>query len=120
MAIDDLGAALGAVAIRPGDPEWDAARRFHSGIGEPALVVRASSLDDVRAAVRHAAAEGLEIMVRGGGHSAWGAVPGGLTLDLSALAGITVDGSRVRVGGGATWGRRRPRALRARPRHQLG
>lgn len=104
MAIDDLGAALGAIAIRPGDPEWDAARRFHSGIGEPALVVRASSLDDVRAAVRHAAAEGLEIMVRGGGHSAWGAVPGGLTLDLSALAGITVDGSRVRVGGGATWG----------------
>lgn len=90
--------------IRPGDDEWDSARSFHSGIGEPTVIVRASSVDDVRAALRYAASEHLDVMVRGGGHSAWGAVPGGLTVDLAALDDVHVDGTRVSVGGGATWG----------------
>lgn len=93
----------GAVA-RPGDPDWDTARRFHAGIGEPAVIVRASSVDDVRAALRYAADEHLEVMVRSGGHSAWGTLPGGLTIDLAALNAIDVEGTLVRVGGGATWG----------------
>ncbi|MBF0815796.1 FAD-binding oxidoreductase [Microbacterium paludicola] len=104
MANDDISAALGGVVIRPGDPDWDAARRFHSGIGEPALVIRAASVDDVRSVVRYAAAEGLEVLVRSGGHSAWGSVPGGLTLDLAALADVAVEGTRVSIGGGAHWG----------------
>lgn len=90
--------------VRPGDDGWDAARAFHSGIGEPTVIVRAATVDDVRAALRYAASERLDVMVRGGGHSAWGAVPGGLTLDLAALDGIRVDGEVVHVGGGATWG----------------
>jgi len=90
--------------VRPGDREWDAARRFHSGIGEPAVIVRASTVDDVRAAIRYAVAEHLEICVRGGGHSAWGTLPGGLTLDISALDRISVAGTRVSIGGGARWG----------------
>lgn len=104
MANDDISAALGGAVIRPGDPGWDAARRFHSGIGEPALVIRAASVDDVRSAVRYAAAEGLDVMVRSGGHSAWGSVPGGLTIDLAALADVAVEGTRVSIGGGAHWG----------------
>lgn len=99
--LSDLAAGT---VVKPGDAEWDEARAFHSGIGEPTIVVRASSVDDVRAALRYAAAERLEVMVRGGGHSAWGAVPGGVTLDLDALDSIHVDGTLVRVGGGATWG----------------
>ncbi|WP_249353725.1 FAD-binding oxidoreductase [Microbacterium sp. 2FI] len=90
--------------VRPGDAEWDAARRFHSGIGVPTVVIRAASVDDVRAALRYAVAERLDVMIRGGGHSDWGAVPGGLTIDLSAMNGITVDGTLVRIGGGAVWG----------------
>lgn len=90
--------------VHPGDDEWDAARAFHSGIGEPTVIVRASSVDDVRAALRYAASERLDVMVRGGGHSAWGAVPGGVTLDLDAIDEIRVDGTLVHVGGGATWG----------------
>lgn len=86
------------------DNGWDAARTFHSGIGEPELVVRAASVDDVRAAVRHAAAAGAPIVVRGGGHSAWASLPGGLALDLRDLDAVAVDGTRVSVGGGATWG----------------
>ncbi|QKJ19026.1 FAD-binding oxidoreductase [Microbacterium hominis] len=96
--------------LRPGDGEWDAARRFHSGIGTPAAIVRATSIDDVRGALRYAAAERLDVMIRGGGHSAWGEVPGGLTLDISALDAIDIDPvdvegrAIVRIGGGARWG----------------
>jgi FAD/FMN-containing dehydrogenase len=104
MTLEDLHTGLPDSVIRPGDPEWDSARRFHSGIGEPAAVVRASSVDDVRAGLRYAASERWEVMVRGGGHSAWGGVPGGLTLDISALDGIAIDGDIVRIGGGARWG----------------
>lgn len=104
MSTPELTAAFGTTAIRPGDPDWDVARRFHSGIGEPAVIIRATSVEEVRDAVRTAAAAGLPVMVRGGGHSAWGSVPGGLTLDISALADVEVEGTRIRVGGGAQWG----------------
>jgi FAD/FMN-containing dehydrogenase len=104
MSLDDLRAAVSGAVIAPGDPEWNAARLFHSGIGEPDAVVRAGSADDVRAAVRWAAGVGVAVMVRGGGHSAWGGLPGGLTIDIAGLDGIDVDGDLVRVGGGATWG----------------
>lgn len=104
MSNDDLSAGSVGTVIRPGDSEWESARRFHSGIGSPAAVIRAATVDDVRGALRYASAERLDIMIRCGGHSAWGGVPGGLTLDISALDDIEVEGTRVRVGGGAHWG----------------
>lgn len=104
MSNDDLSAGSVGTVIRPGDSEWESARRFHSGIGTPAAVIRATTVDDVRRALRYAAAERLEVMIRGGGHSAWGGVPGGLTLDISALDDVEVDGTRARIGGGALWG----------------
>ncbi len=116
MTVDDLRASSPDGIILPGDGDWDAARRFHSGIGAPAAVVRASSVDDVRAGLRYAASEHLEVMVRGGGHSAWGEVPGGLTLDISALDRIRVDGVLVRIDGGARWGA----VARALADHGLG
>ncbi|MFB9645255.1 FAD-binding oxidoreductase [Microbacterium terregens] len=104
MRIDGLISELPGRALAPGDDGWEAARHFHSGVGEPDVIVRAGSVDDVVAAVRWASAESVPIVVRGGGHSAWGAVPGGLALDVSALREVEVDGTLVRVGGGATWG----------------
>ncbi|MEV4688898.1 FAD-binding oxidoreductase [Microbacterium sp. LWH3-1.2] len=104
MSNDDRSAGTVGTVIRPGDSEWESARRFHSGIGSPAAVIRAATVDDVRGALRYASAERLDIMIRCGGHSAWGGVPGGLTLDISALDDIEVAGTRVRVGGGAQWG----------------
>lgn len=104
MTVSTLKELVPGAVVAPGDPEWDEARRFHSGIGEPTAVVRASSVDDVRGALRYAASEHLDVMVRSGGHSAWGAVPGGVTLDLAALDDVKIDGTLVRVGGGATWG----------------
>ncbi len=93
----------GAVVL-PGDPEWDEARRFHVGIGEPHAIVRPSSVDDVRAALDYAASEGLEVGIRGGGHSNWGTLGGGLMIDLGALDSVEIDGTLVRIGGGAVWG----------------
>ena len=104
MTLEDLRTALPLAVVAPGDDDWDAARLFHSGIGEPEAVVRARSVDDVQQAVRWAADSGIPVMVRSGGHSAWGTVPGGLTIDLAALDEVQVDGTLVRVGGGATWG----------------
>lgn len=103
MSVDLLSSVSGSI-VTPDHPEWDAARVFHSGIGDPDLVVRAATVEDVRAAVRYAAARQLPVVIRGGGHSYWGAVPGGVVIDLAALAGVDVDGDVVRVGGGATWG----------------
>lgn len=104
MQIDPLTSGLPGRVITPGDDAWEAARHFHSGTGEPDVIVRAGSVADVAAAVRWAASEAVPIVVRSGGHSAWGTVPGGLTIDLAALDGVEVDGTLVRVGGGATWG----------------
>jgi FAD/FMN-containing dehydrogenase len=104
MTAGDLQTGIAGTVFAPGDPAWDSARLFHSGIGEPALIVRAASVDDVRAAVSYAQAERMPVAVRGGGHSAWGTVPGGVVVDLSELNEVTVEGHRVSVGGGATWG----------------
>jgi len=104
MRIDELISALPERVLVSGDDGWEAARRYHSGAGEPDAIVRAGSVEDVRSAVRWAADQHVPIVVRGGGHSAWGSVPGGLTLDLAALTDVEVDGTLVRVGGGATWG----------------
>jgi len=104
MRIDELISALPERVLVSGDDGWESARHFHSGTGEPDAIVRVGSVADVVSAVRWATDQHVPIVVRGGGHSAWGSVPGGLTLDLAALGDVEVDGTLVRVGGGATWG----------------
>jgi FAD/FMN-containing dehydrogenase len=95
--------------IAPGHPEYDAASRTVLATGTPALVLRPSSVAAVQAGVRLAAAEGLPLSVRGGGHSfpGFGTNDGGVVIELSSLADVQViDEERhiVRIGGGATWG----------------
>lgn len=104
MSTELLSESVAGAVVRPGDPGWDDSRLFHTGIGEPDAVVHAASVADVQAAVRYAAAHDLPLSVRGGGHSAWGTVPGGVLVDLAAISDIEVDGTRVHVGGGAVWG----------------
>lgn len=102
MILDDLRSI--AEVILPGDEGWDDARHSHAGPSEPDIIVRARSVSDVAGAVRHAALAGLPVAVRGGGHSAWGSIPGGVLVDLSLLNDIEVDGTIAHLGGGATWG----------------
>ncbi len=88
----------------PGDTEYDAGRTVFAGVGEPEVVVRPQTAQEVAAAVRLAAASGLPIAVRCGGHGLM-PVESGLVVDLAEFDSIEVraDGL-VSVGGGARWG----------------
>jgi len=105
MDITKLRESTSGTVVAEGEEGWDAARLFHSGIGEPAAVVRVADVPDVQAALAYAVATVLPVDVRSGGHSAWGEGRGALTIDLGDLDEVAVDGDLVRVGGGATWGR---------------
>ncbi|TDB89476.1 FAD-binding protein, partial [Actinomadura sp. 7K534] len=71
----------------------DSAGRDFGGIVEcsPVRVVRPGSADEVADAVRAAAAQGVEAVPRGLGHSACGqSLTRGVSLDLRGLAGVEV------------------------------
>ncbi|MDQ4488862.1 FAD-dependent oxidoreductase [Sinomonas sp. ASV486] len=95
--------------IEAGDPEYDAARAVFNGMVDrrPAAVLRVSQTADVMAAVRFAREAGLDVALRGGGHSApgFGTVDGGLVLDFAARRGVRVDPAarRAYAEAGATW-----------------
>jgi len=108
MTQESLDAAgLNGKAIRPGDANYDEARRVWNGTIDkrPALIVRCQNSDDVVAAVKLARTEGLAVTVRGGGHHVAGSAvnDGGLVIDLSEMRGVTVDAAAktARAEGGA-------------------
>ncbi|HZX05747.1 FAD-binding oxidoreductase [Kribbella sp.] len=103
-------AAFEGLLTRPEDAGYDSGRAVWNAMVDrrPALIARCSSTADVVAALRYGRDAGLEIGVRGGGHSFLGlpVVDGGLLLDLSGLSSVQVDpvSRRARVGGGALLG----------------
>ncbi|WP_431914697.1 FAD-binding oxidoreductase [Nonomuraea jabiensis] len=108
-ALDTLRRDFGGDIIEPGGAEYGAASRSVLTSGSPAYVLRPKNVADVRAGVRFAAASGLPLSVRGGGHAfaGFGTNDDGLVIDLGGLAQVEViDKERrlVRIGGGATWG----------------
>jgi FAD/FMN-containing dehydrogenase len=104
VTIDDLRTAISGAVYTEADADFPQVRAGHTGKDAPDIVIRARTAQDIANGVRYAAAEGLPLGVRSGGHSRWGELPGGLILDLHDLRDIEVDGDLVRVGGGATWG----------------
>jgi FAD/FMN-containing dehydrogenase len=111
QAIATLRARLKGVVILATDAGYDAARRIHFWNADterrPALIARCAAADDVRHAVEFAHTHGLDLAVRGGGHSpmGWG-VSNGLVIDLSAMTGVRVDpvGRTARVDAGVLGG----------------
>ncbi|MGW7686613.1 FAD-binding oxidoreductase [Kribbella sp. NPDC054772] len=104
---------FGGTIVAPSDEGYDIAARTVLVGGSPAYVLRPASVEDVQKAVRYAAASGLPLAVRGGGHSfpGFGTNDGGVVIDLGDLAAIEVidkDKHLVRIGGGATWGQVAP------------
>ncbi len=105
-----LVAHFGDRLVRPDDARYHSARSVWNGMVDkhPRAVARCTDDQDVRIALLEAAAAGLPISVRGGGHQiAGGAVADdGIVLDLSPLRFADVDpaGSTVTVGGGALLG----------------
>jgi FAD/FMN-containing dehydrogenase len=92
------------------DPGYDEARSVYNAMIDrrPLAVVQAMNAGDVIAGVNFARETGLDLSVRGGGHSVpgFGTNDGGVVIDLSRMRGVRVDpaGLTARVEGGATWG----------------
>jgi FAD/FMN-containing dehydrogenase len=93
-----LRAALFGPVITPGDPDYEAARLVVNAAVDrrPALIVRPANSADVSLAVSLARANGLELAIRGGGHSlaGHGTSDGGLVLDMSNMRGLHIDPQR--------------------------
>ncbi|MFB7218350.1 FAD-binding oxidoreductase [Streptomyces sp. NPDC056227] len=108
--LEAMRAALRGPVIGPQDPEYRDARMIYNGMIDrrPAAVVRCADAADVMAAVDFVRDEGLELAVRGGGHSGAGLclVDDGVTLDLSPMRWAHIDpAARTgRVGGGTLLG----------------
>ena len=103
-SVQELGDSLRGALIAPGDPTYDDARRPWNAMVDkrPALIAQGADAGDVASAIAFARRHGLEIGVKGGGHSVVGhAVPdGGLMIDLSPMApsaSIPSSGSRMSV-----------------------
>ncbi|MGE5281694.1 MAG: FAD-binding oxidoreductase [Chloroflexota bacterium] len=94
-ALRELTSSFGGELIAPRDTGYEEARRVWNGSIDrrPALIARCSGAPDIAAALRYARQGGLEVTVRGGGHS----FPGhsvcdeGVMIDLGGMKGIEVD-----------------------------
>lgn len=93
-----FASTLTGSVVRPGDPAFETAREVHNARFDhiPTMVVRAADAGDVAATVRFAAATGLELAIRSGGHSlaGHGTTDGGIVLDLSSMKGLLIDPER--------------------------
>jgi FAD/FMN-containing dehydrogenase len=109
-AIERLRAELVGPVVGPDDSGYDEARRVFvpSVDRRPAAIVCPADAREVARTVAAARESGLELAVRGGGHSqaGHGASEGGIVLSLAAVAGLDVDAGRgvARAGGGLTAG----------------
>ena len=110
LAIDELRAQARGGVISSEDEAYEDARKVYNAMIDrsPAVIVRAANAGDVIAAVNFARENGLDLAVRGGGHSVpgFGTVDDGVVIDLSGMRSVRVDPttSTARVEGGATWG----------------
>jgi len=96
--------------VAPDDAAYEDARLVHNGMIDkrPAVVVRVANAGDVMATVRYARDNGLDLSIRGGGHSGpgFGTNDGGVVIDFSQMRGVRVDpkAKTARAEGGTTWG----------------
>jgi len=108
--IASLRRGFAGQVLLPEENGYERARQVWNAMADrrPAVIARCTATSDVAAAVRFGRDRGLEIGVRGGGHSILGlAVPeGGLMVDLSLMGAVRVDPGRRRawVQGGALLG----------------
>jgi FAD/FMN-containing dehydrogenase len=93
--IGELASGLRGRVIRPGDGDYDDARRVWNAMIDrhPALIVRPAAAADVVAAVKFARDNALIVSVRSGGHNVSGnsVCDGGIVIDFSEMKAISVD-----------------------------
>ncbi|MGY3202734.1 FAD-binding oxidoreductase [Streptomyces sp. TE5632] len=109
-ALDSLRAALRGRVVTPQDAEYDETRSLYNAMIDrrPAVIAQCVGTADVRAGIAFAQETGVDVAVRGGGHSGPGLclIDDGLTLDLSPMRWVRVDPNTetVQVGGGSLLG----------------
>jgi FAD/FMN-containing dehydrogenase len=100
--VNQLVSEFGERVITPDDPRYESARAVYQGVIDrrPAAIVRARDAEQVARIVTIAREHGVELAVRGGGHSSAGhsVSDGGLVLDLTDLNKIDID-----VAGRTAW-----------------
>ena len=110
MDIDTLRRAVRGTVLAADDPAWANALdgllwNARKPDRAPAVILRAACIEDVRRGVRFAAACGLPVSPRGGGHN-WSGIAQqpGLSIDLSGLDTVRVDAQAriAEAGPGAT------------------
>jgi FAD/FMN-containing dehydrogenase len=107
--INIFSAAFGGRTVTPDHADYDRMRAIWNGAidRKPALIASCTSSRHVADAIRFARTSGLEIAIRGGGHSFAGhsVCDGGLMIHLGEMNGVAVDAAARRAvcGGGATW-----------------
>ncbi|GAA5009134.1 FAD-binding oxidoreductase [Kitasatospora paranensis] len=110
QTIEELAGRIRGTVVRPGDEDYDEARRVYNAMidRKPAVVVRCANAGDVIAAVGFARDNDLPLATRGGSHSVpgYGTCDDGVVADLSGMRSVRVDPVRrtARVEGGATLG----------------
>jgi hypothetical protein len=70
-SLDDLRASLAGAVLGPSDAEYESARRCFNALVDrrPAVIARCLGAPDVATAFDFARTHGLEVAVRGGGHT---------------------------------------------------
>ena len=106
--LTELAGTIRGELITEGATGYDEARTIWNAMIDrrPALIVQCRTAADVQQAIRFAAARGLLVSVRGGGHNIGGyaVCDGGMMIDLSPMTAIEIDPQlrRARVEPGAT------------------
>src|SRR5215469_10136798 len=81
--------------LTPAMDDWEAARRIWNGMIDrrPAVIAQCVAASDVRAAVKLASQEGMDLSIRGGGHGVAGTAvcEGGLMIDLTRMKDVQVN-----------------------------
>src|SRR5256886_3984599 len=109
-SIADFKRNLRGRLIKPGDKDYDEARKVYNGMihKKPRLVTRCADLPDVIRSVNSGRENDLLVAIRGGGHNAGGLgiCDDGLVIDLASIKYTRVDPAArtVTVGGGCVWG----------------
>jgi FAD/FMN-containing dehydrogenase len=110
VSVQTLRDQVRGLVLGEGDDGYEEARVVHNGMFDrrPLAVLRAEQVADVIAGVNFARENGLELSLRGGGHSApgFGTNDAGLVIDLSPMRTVRVDprNETARADAGATWG----------------
>ncbi len=107
--IEAFCAAFSGQALTPAHLDFDRSRSIWNGAidRKPAVIAGCTTAGQVADAIRFARTSGLEVAVRGGGHSYAGnsVCDDGLMIHLGAMSSVAVDlaARRAVCGGGATW-----------------